>query len=296
MVTVSDLAERTGLDPAAVARALDRSTRTTSTSEDHDRRRPDVLVRAETHPQARRAEGQWPTLDSFVTRMAAELSAAAAQEEDAERKSLPSDAARLIGDSLRDVAVRLAGQVLARRPTCCWAPGRDGAAIGDDALSAGRPAPGHGPAAADGDEAAGRPPARPRRARPRAARSAGRAAPRAARSAGRQPARPAGARPALDAGAAARGAAVAGRARAGSAGRAGAVVRDGAGVRPRRRWCWSARWAAGRAGWARPGCAAGPTRARARRRWPRRWRTRPARIQAPADKVLPGLLGARARS
>jgi hypothetical protein len=77
--------------------------------------------------------------------MAAELSAAAAQEEDTERKGLLSYAARLIGDTLRDVAVRAAGQVLSPstdRP----APGRASAAtlpFGDDLRPAG-PAPSAG--------------------------------------------------------------------------------------------------------------------------------------------------------
>ena len=143
MVTVSDLAERTGLDPAAVARALETldpdylDFRKTTTGGD-----PTFWYVLKVTPQARRAVGQWPTPDSFVTRMAAELSAAAAQEEDAERKSLLSYAARLIGDSLRDVAVRAAGQVLA--PATDLPPGRPAAMalpFGDDALSAGPAGP-----------------------------------------------------------------------------------------------------------------------------------------------------------
>ncbi|MGH3276060.1 MAG: hypothetical protein ACRDNZ_17260 [Streptosporangiaceae bacterium] len=114
MVTVSDVAARTGLDPAGVARALETldpdyvDFRRTETGGD-----PTFWYVLKVTPQARRAVGQWPTPDSFVTRLAAELSAAAAQEDDNERKGLLSYAARLIGDSLRDVAVRAAGQVLA---------------------------------------------------------------------------------------------------------------------------------------------------------------------------------------
>jgi hypothetical protein len=114
MVTVSDIAARTGLEPAAVARALEAldpdylDFRKTTTGGD-----PTFWYVLKVTPQARRAVGQWPTADSFVTRLAAELSAAAAQEDDTERKGLLSYAARLIGDSLRDVAVRAAGQVLA---------------------------------------------------------------------------------------------------------------------------------------------------------------------------------------
>ena len=140
MVTVSDLAARTGLDPAAVARALETldpdyvDFRKTTTGGD-----PTFWYVLKVTPEARRAVGQWPTPDSFVTRMAAELSAAAAQESDTERKGLLSYAARLIGDTLRDVAVRAAGQVLTPS-TDLASPGRSWAAtlpFGDDARPAG---------------------------------------------------------------------------------------------------------------------------------------------------------------
>jgi hypothetical protein len=137
MVTVTDIATATGLDEAAVARALEAldpvyvDFRKTTTGGD-----PTFWYVLKVTPQARRAVGQWPTADSFVTRMAAELSTAAAQEEDTERKTLLSYAARLIGDSLRDVMVRAAGQVLA--PATDLPAGRPAAAtlpFGDDALS-----------------------------------------------------------------------------------------------------------------------------------------------------------------
>jgi predicted ArsR family transcriptional regulator len=114
MVTVSDIATQTGLDAPTVARSLEAldpayvDFRKTETGGD-----PTFWYVLKVTPQARRAVGQWPTPDSFVTRLAEELSAAAGQEEDAERKGLLSYAARLIGDTLRDVAVRAAGQVLA---------------------------------------------------------------------------------------------------------------------------------------------------------------------------------------
>jgi len=114
MVTVSDIATRTGFETATVARALEALApdfvdfRKTTTGGD-----PTFWYVLKVTPQARSAVGQWPTPDSFVTKLSAELSAAASQEPDAERKSLLSYAARLIGDTLREAAVRAAGQVLA---------------------------------------------------------------------------------------------------------------------------------------------------------------------------------------
>jgi hypothetical protein len=114
MVTVSDIADRTGLEAPVVARSLEAldpaylDFRKTETGGD-----PTFWYVLKVTPQARRAVGQWPTPDSLVTRLAEELSVAAAQEEDTERKGLLSYAARLIGDTLREAAVRAAGQVLA---------------------------------------------------------------------------------------------------------------------------------------------------------------------------------------
>jgi hypothetical protein len=114
MVTVSDIAARTGLEVPAVARSLETldpayvDFRKTTTGGD-----PTFWYVLKVTPQARRAVGQWPTPDSFVTRLAEELSAVAAQEDDTERKGLLSYAARLIGDTLREAVVRAAGQVLA---------------------------------------------------------------------------------------------------------------------------------------------------------------------------------------
>jgi hypothetical protein len=114
MVTVSDIAARTELDVPTVARSLEAldpvyvDFRKTTTGGDQT-----FWYVLKVTPRARQAVGQWPTPDSFVTRLAEELSAAAAHEEDIERKGLLSYAARLIGDTLREAAVRAAGQVLA---------------------------------------------------------------------------------------------------------------------------------------------------------------------------------------
>jgi hypothetical protein len=113
MVTVSDIAAKTGLDDAAVARALEAldpvyvDFRKTTTGGD-----PTFWYVLKVTPAARQAVGQWPTAESLIAALARELTASAQQEQDAERKGLLSYAARLVGDTLRDVSVRAAGSVL----------------------------------------------------------------------------------------------------------------------------------------------------------------------------------------
>lgn len=113
LVTVTDIAARTGLDEHAVARALETldpvfvDFRKTTTGGD-----PTFWYVLKATPAARQAVGQWPTAESLVTALAGELTAAAQREQDAERKGLLTYAARLIGDTLRDVSVRAAESVL----------------------------------------------------------------------------------------------------------------------------------------------------------------------------------------
>jgi predicted transcriptional regulator len=124
MVTVADIAARTGLDEAAVARALEAldpgylDFRKTTTGGD-----PKFWYVLKVTPDARRVVGQWPTAETLVDRMAEELSAAARADQNSEQQGLMAYAARLIGDTLRDPMVRVAGQVL-------------GPALGDAALGA----------------------------------------------------------------------------------------------------------------------------------------------------------------
>jgi hypothetical protein len=114
MVTVTDIAAQTGLAESAVARALEAldpvyvDFRKTTTGGD-----PTFWYVLKVTPAARQAVGQWPTAEALVGRLAAELTAAAQQEQDAERKGLLTYAARLIGDTLREATVRAAGAVLA---------------------------------------------------------------------------------------------------------------------------------------------------------------------------------------
>jgi len=117
MVTVSDIAARTNLDLAEVARSLEALApdyvdfRKTTTGGD-----PRFWYVLKATPEARRAVGQWPTPDALIDRLAAELSSAAERESDPEHKGLLLYAARLVGDTLREIAVRAAAQVLAPGP------------------------------------------------------------------------------------------------------------------------------------------------------------------------------------
>jgi hypothetical protein len=113
MVTVSDIAARTGLDDQAVARALEAldpvfvDFRKTTTGGD-----PTFWYVLKVTPAARQAVGQWPTAEALVSALARELAAAAQDEQDAERKGLLVYAARLIDDTLRDASIRAASSVL----------------------------------------------------------------------------------------------------------------------------------------------------------------------------------------
>jgi len=114
MVTVTDIAARTRLDPSVVAKALEAldpvyvDFRKTTTGGD-----PRFWYVFKVTPEARRAVGQWPTAEALASRLAAELAAAAHDEPDAERQGLLAYAARLVGDTLRAATVRAAGEVLA---------------------------------------------------------------------------------------------------------------------------------------------------------------------------------------
>lgn len=113
MVTVTDIASRTGLDAATVARALETldpvyvDFRKTTTGGD-----PRFWYVFKVTPEARRAVGQWPTAQALAGRLAEELAAAAHDEPDPQRRGLLTYAARLVGDTLRDATVRAAAHVL----------------------------------------------------------------------------------------------------------------------------------------------------------------------------------------
>jgi hypothetical protein len=112
MVTVSDIAGRTGLELAEVARSLEAMDptyvdfRKTETGGD-----PTFWYVNKVTPEARRAVGQWPTAEGLVERLAQAFSAAADREQDAERHYQLRQAAGLLGETIRDVAVQVAASI-----------------------------------------------------------------------------------------------------------------------------------------------------------------------------------------
>lgn len=113
MVTVSDIAERTGLEQPDVARALDAlhpthvDFRKTETGGD-----PTFWYVLKITPEGRRAAGQWPTAEGLVDRLVTAFRDAASREQDPQRQSQLNQAAGLLSDNVRDVAVQAAAAIV----------------------------------------------------------------------------------------------------------------------------------------------------------------------------------------
>jgi predicted transcriptional regulator len=112
MVTVSDIAERTGLELAEVARSLDAldpvyvDFRKTETGGD-----PTFWYVLKATPEARQAVGQWPTAEGLVDQLAKAFRDAAENEDDPERHYQLRQAAGLLDSGIRDVAIQVAAAV-----------------------------------------------------------------------------------------------------------------------------------------------------------------------------------------
>ena len=113
MVTVSDIAERTGLGLNTVARSLDTMDptyvdfRKTETGGD-----PRFWYVHKVTPAARREVGQWPSPAGLVDRLAAAFSVAADRELDPSQQDRLRMAARLLGDAARPAAIEVAASVI----------------------------------------------------------------------------------------------------------------------------------------------------------------------------------------
>lgn len=142
MVTVSDIAERTGLELAEVARSLDAMDptfvdfRKTETGGD-----PRFWYVNRVTPEARQALGQWPTAEGLVDRLVKAFSDAADHEQDAERHYQLRQAAGLLGETVHDVAVRVAATITGPLAS------REAAVTNGPGPSAAKAAPAPGPSA-----------------------------------------------------------------------------------------------------------------------------------------------------
>jgi predicted transcriptional regulator len=124
MVTVSDIAERTGLELAEVARSLDAldptyvDFRKTETGGD-----PRFWYVLKVTPEARQAVGQWPTAEGLVDRLAKAFRDAAENEDDPERHYQLRQAAGLLESGIRDVAIKIATAITGPLATRTSTPG-----------------------------------------------------------------------------------------------------------------------------------------------------------------------------
>lgn len=113
MVTVSDIADRTGLGQAAVARSLDAlhpthlDFRKTETGGD-----PTFWYVLKVTPEGRRAVGQWPTAEGLVDQLVQAFREAAFRERDSVRQSQLIEVAGMLADPIRDVALQAAASVV----------------------------------------------------------------------------------------------------------------------------------------------------------------------------------------
>jgi hypothetical protein len=113
MVTVSDIAERTGLGLADVARSLEAMDptyvdfRKTTTGGD-----PRYWYVRKVTPAARKEVGQWPTPESLIDRLATAFGEAADRETDPSQQDRLRMTARLLGDSVRAAAIEIAAGVI----------------------------------------------------------------------------------------------------------------------------------------------------------------------------------------
>jgi hypothetical protein len=115
MVTVSDIAERTGLALSDVARSLDAMDptyvdfRKTETGGD-----PRFWYVLKVTPAAREEVGQWPAPANLIDRLAAAFGEAAKSDPDPVRQDQLRHASALLGGPVREVAVQVAANVMAR--------------------------------------------------------------------------------------------------------------------------------------------------------------------------------------
>ena len=113
MVTVSDIAEQTGLELADVARSLDAMDPTyvdfRKTTTGGDSR---FWYVHKVTPAARQQVGQWPTPESLVDRLATAFGEAADRETDPSQQDRLRMTSRLLSDSVRAAAIDVVADVI----------------------------------------------------------------------------------------------------------------------------------------------------------------------------------------
>jgi hypothetical protein len=110
---VADIADRTGLAVADVARAL-RAMDGVYVDLRLTMGDPGAWFVQGVTPVARRAVGQWPTAESLIGQLVEGLDAAAGREEDPERRGRLRQTASLLGGAARDIAVDVMARVIER--------------------------------------------------------------------------------------------------------------------------------------------------------------------------------------
>jgi hypothetical protein len=116
VVGIAEIAERTGIDPGDVTRALHALSGPYVDFETIPLAEGDSIplyVRGVT-PDARRAVGQWPTPESLVARIVEGVSDAAERETDPQRRKRLREVASLLGGTAKEVVTEIVAKVIVR--------------------------------------------------------------------------------------------------------------------------------------------------------------------------------------
>jgi hypothetical protein len=116
MAQVRDIAEKTGMDPNDIARALEALDGTYVEFEQFATGgNPNSWRVRRVSSDARRAVGQWPTPENIVARLAEAFSAAAERERDPERKGKLRALASFLAETGKDFAAEVVAKVIAHQ-------------------------------------------------------------------------------------------------------------------------------------------------------------------------------------
>lgn len=114
-VSVSEIATATGLTDHEVARALTALYPRFVGEMDEFSGAPGPWTIQNVTTEARYAVGQWPTPESLIDRLAEAFKAAAEREPDEQKRGRLRQLADALTGTVRDLAIGVAGEVIARR-------------------------------------------------------------------------------------------------------------------------------------------------------------------------------------